>query len=124
MLLNGIQKGAPILNIIYAFIVCGASALSILVASNNSDLGFKATLGFLVVECCMCILIILGQMAMVYNKSKKLFKIMQCKQDNPGGSLRNHKWKNKLDKSCSAIKFRINLANFMDDFTPLNCLQH
>ncbi len=122
-LLNGIQKGPPILAIMCALTVVGSLAFSTLIGNLNSDFKFVATLLLLTIDCLMGMLIILGQMGMVYQKSNCLLRKMQCRHYSQGISIRDQKWEHRFYKSCSPIKIFISSVNFVDQLTPLNCLQ-
>ncbi len=122
-ILNRIQKGPPILVIIIEVTVVQALALSALVGNPISDLKYTATLILLTVDCFMVITIILGQMGMVYQKSKRLLKKIQWKQYLPGISVRDKKWERRFYKSCSPLDIMISSVNFVDELTLLNCLQ-
>ncbi len=120
VLLNGIQKGPPILVFVFAFTVAQALAFSSLVGNLNSDYKVLATLLLVTVQCFMGILIIMGQMGVVYQKSNTWIRIMQRKNN----AIRDRKWEKRFYKSCSTLKIMISGRSFVDKLTPLNCLQY
>ncbi len=120
--LNGIQKGPPILAFIFTFIVIEAFALSTLIGSNTIDLRMKATLFIVTVDCFMGLLIIVGQMGMVNQKSSSLIETMKNSHKHLEMSVGDRKWEHRFYRSCSALKILIGSTNFVDELTPLNCL--
>lgn len=122
-LLNGIQKGPTILVMQSAFVVIGGLALSILVENLDLGVAFVSIALLLTVNCFMDILIILGQMARVNQKSNGLIRTMRVRQSAIGTSPQDRKWEKRFYRSCSALKIMIGSVNFVDELTPLNCFQ-
>lgn len=121
-ILNGMQKGPPILVIICEVTVVGALALSTFVRNVISDFKYVATLVLLAVDCLMVIMIILGQMGMVYRSPNGLLRKMKWTA-GLGTSVRDWKWEHKFYCSFSALKIMISSVNFVDELFILNCLQ-
>ncbi len=115
--------GFPILVIIVAITIVQALALSTLVGSVMSDFNMLAFLLLLTVDCLVAILVILGEMGMVYQTSNSWVKKMQLKINTRRIPLRDRKWEGRFYKSCSALRIMIGSRNFVDQLTPLNSLQ-
>lgn len=103
---------------ILAFNVVGGLAWSTLV--GNLDLGlyqwrysWRLTV--------LWTFIILGQMAIVYQKSNSLIRMMKVKQSGPAIPFQDRKWEERFYRSCSALKIVISSGNFVAILTPLNC---
>ncbi len=121
--LNGIQQGTPIFVTILLVTMIPALALSSLIGNLKSDFSFVATLLLVTIDCLLGILILLGQMGMIYQKSKTLLRKMLWNHYSFRIPLRDGKWENRFYKSCSPLKTMINSVNFVDELTPLKLLE-
>lgn len=120
-LLNGCQKGTQILVIIFAPIFVFTFSLTMLVINRNVDFIFLTTLILMVVDCFLIEMVILGQMAMVYQKSS--ISLKSVTYVNSQICTKTKKWEHRFYFSCAPLKILISGTNFVDSFTPLTCLE-
>lgn len=120
-MINAFQKSSLVFIIITAPILVWVFALTTLIESSNSNFIFVSTLVMLLIDVVLVDLVILGQMGAVYRKSHELLDILK-RAYNPYLTAREQKWENRFYRSCPPLKIMINKVNFVDDFTPLNCL--
>lgn len=118
-LLNEIQKGPPMIVYISALVVLGAMTLTTIIASPNSDTAVIMIL--LWINCFVGISIVLGQMAMVNQKTSGLLSTIRTKRKSPVLSIQDRKWEDRFYRSCLGLKVMISSVNFVDELTPLNC---
>lgn len=120
-MLNAFQKSSLVLIIVGAPILVWVFALTSLVKSSGTDFIYLATLVMLLVDVVLIDLVVLGQMAAVHRKSYELLESIRSTY-NLNLSARERKWEKRFYRSCTPLKIMINSVNFVDDFTPLNCL--
>ncbi len=121
-LINELQAGSLIPVIVSLTTLISAFALSTLVKGSNSDMLFVATLFLLLADCCLVVLVILGQMAIMHSRSRTILDTMK-RRTTVFLSALDRKWEQRFYRSCSYLKFMIGSVNFVDELTPLNCLQ-
>lgn len=117
VLLNEVQKGTLIVVLIWSSTLILSLVVSMLVISSIEDWTSLATLMLIAVDCTLEILIILGGMSTVYITSRTALetKPKLC-------SSSDARWLRRFLSSCQPLKIRIGSVNFVDEFTPLNCL--
>lgn len=122
-MLNEFQNGLLILSFIVIPILVFSYSLVSFIKVSHMELVFIASLlgilgnGFLAVLC------IQGQMAAVYMKSEELIENMKRKQ-NFFETKKERMIQHKFYKSCMPLRIMMGSANYIDNLTPLNCLNH
>ncbi len=111
-----------ILPIIISPIFICAFALITIAKSSNMDM-LLAILIITLVNCWLAILLIEGQMAMVYGKSCRMIEIMKEKA-NSQTTMFLQILNRKFYKSCQPLKIVMGSANIIDSSTLLHCLEH
>lgn len=94
-----------------------------LIGSRDLEFNIEATLNLVTIDCLMGILIIYGQMGMVYHDSNIWIEKMQRQQNSLRIAGIHRKWEERFYRSCSPLKIMISPGNFVDQLTPLICLQ-
>ncbi len=122
-LLNGFHKGPLMLAIMAASIFVLAFTLSTLVKNSGLDIMFIFTIFIIVTDCVLVTLVVFGQMATVYIKSKNALHVITCKK-TLWLPVNLQKTECKFYKSCKPLKIMIGSVNLVDSLTPLNILQH
>lgn len=120
-MLNAFQKSYFVFIIVTAPILVWVFALTTLIKSTNSDFIFVSALVMLLIDVVLVDLIILRQMGAVYRKSNELLNKAGWAY-NPNLTARERNWEHRFYRSCPPLKIMINSGNFVDDFTPVNCL--
>lgn len=122
VMVNGIQSGPAMILFVTALILVQALSLATLVGGQNSDFNLKATLLLLTVDSLMGMMMILGQMALVNQKTDGLLSSMRQKQYSTEIPIRERKWERRFYRSCLPLKIMVSSVSFVDKLTPLNCL--
>ncbi len=121
-MLNDFQKGPLAIILIFASMLGEALALTLLVKSSNVDVVFYTTVVCILMNCLMILLVILSQLAMIHRKSSYVLEFMRRKHISKR-TTRLLKWEHRFYRSCVSLKIMIWSGEFVDTFTPLNCLQ-
>lgn len=126
ILSNQIQQRLLIPAIFIAAVPMQAFALHMLIRlplANGRNLGKLLMFIEVVFNCSLVFLVLLGGMSKVYLQSSKcLDQMKRLNSSNSGINLRSNKWLQRFCRSCSLIKVRFASINFIDELTPLNCV--
>lgn len=120
---NEVQQGAFMVAIICGRVFTQAGSLAgfILVPWTNENLFWVTTYGVSGFYETVAVLVILGEMAEGFEKSKWMIK-NRVNEHFTSRSQRSRKWATRFYQSCTPLKCKFGELNFVERLTPLNCL--
>lgn len=125
ILLNEVQKTCLGVVMVTSILGTCASLVLIVNVSSNSDEGsnvfMTATLGLLVIDGTYILLVLLGGMVLTYSESNKTLERIRG-LDVSNFNRKERSWFRMYWKSCTIIRIKFGDNNFVEDRTPLNCL--
>ncbi len=122
---NLIQRNCLGLLIVVGIIVM-ASCIGLLVgffngAENDTNIFLVAALVILTVDGILCYLVYLGGLVLVYTDCKRRLEFAK-RLEWGCGSNADRRWVKRFWKSCDVLKTRFGEDNYLEELTPLNCI--
>lgn len=120
--LNRFQQGVVLPAFLFACPVNAAITIAAAAKSESENVWHIAIMLLLATDCTLCMLVLIGRMPVVHGESKlALLKVRANTSENVFRS-REFKWERKFYRSCPPLKVMIGYNNFVEEKTPLTCL--
>lgn len=122
---NSIQQKGIIPGLLVECTTVSGVILAFLVQTpaSSENLLVLLTLTLTCVDCVLFILLCLGTLAIVYKESRVTCEKIRLDLASIV-DWNERKWTQKFLKSCSVLKMKLGGSNFVEELTPLNCLDN